>query len=57
MSGRDRDARANCLKGAVRALINYDHDVGRAKGVCAAISSSMRAACLRVVEDKRTWPE
>jgi hypothetical protein len=57
MSAPDRPARENCIKGAVRALINYDHDVARAKAVCAAVRSQMRAGCLRVVQDKKTWPE
>jgi hypothetical protein len=57
VSAPERAARADCIKGAVRALINYDHDVGRARDLCAAINSRMRPACLRVIEDKRTWPE
>jgi hypothetical protein len=57
MSGQSGEARANCIKGAVRALINYDHDVDRAKEVCAALRTRMREQCLRVIEDKRTWPE
>jgi hypothetical protein len=50
-------ARANCIKGAVRALINYDHDVRRATALCRALVPALRARCHLVVEDKRTWPE
>ena len=57
MTAPGGEARANCIKGAVRAVINYDHDVRRAKEVCAAVRTSMRERCLRVIEDKRTWPE
>jgi hypothetical protein len=57
MTGPTDAARADCVKGAVRALINYDHSVERAKVLCSALSAGMRRQCLRAVEEKRTWPE
>ncbi len=48
---------ANCVTGAVRALINYDHDVERAEEFCRVVPTRLRAGCLQSVEDKRTWPE
>ena len=50
-------ARVNCIEGAVRALINYDHAVNRAVDLCDAAPRGDRAACLREIEDKRRWPE
>jgi hypothetical protein len=57
MAGPNGAARTDCLRGAVRALINYDHDVRRAKALCGAVGSDTRRQCLRAVADKRTWPE
>lgn len=51
------DARAGCVAGAVRALINYDHDVGRAVALCGAVAPALRAGCLRTVRAKRAYPE
>lgn len=55
--GRGPGARINCIEGAVRALINYDHAVERAVDLCDAVRAVDRGACLHEVEDKRRWPE
>ncbi len=54
---RDRDARQNCIKGAVRAVINYYHGVLQAKRICEAVKPALQSGCLDVVADKKTWPE
>ena len=57
MLPRDGAARRNCLKGAVRAVINYYHRTSRAEKLCAAAKRGLRRGCLAVVADKKTWPE
>ena len=52
-----RDARAGCVAGAVRALINYDHDVRRAVALCEAAGPALRGGCMRTVSRKRVYPE
>ena len=55
--GRRRADEARCLAGAVRALINYDHDAKRAASLCAAAAPALRAGCRRTLAEKRTYPE
>lgn len=55
--GTRHPERAACVAGAVRALINFDHDVRRATALCAAASDALRPGCRRTVREKRTYPE
>jgi hypothetical protein len=55
--GASRADRAACVAGAVRALINFDHDVRRASALCAATRAGLRVGCRRMVREKRTYPE
>ena len=55
--GARRADRAACVAGAVRALINFDHDTVRAASLCAAATRALRAGCRRTVREKRTYPE
>ena len=55
--GRGHAARAGCVAGAVRALINYDHHTRRAVALCGDAAPALRAGCLRTVRVKRTYPE
>jgi len=55
--GSGRAARAGCVAGAVRALINYDHDTPRAFALCAAVRPALQSGCRRTIDAKRTYPE
>ncbi|MEA2143449.1 MAG: hypothetical protein QOI64_1879 [Solirubrobacteraceae bacterium] len=55
--GARRADRAACVAGAVRALINFDHDVRRAAALCTTAAPALRAGCRRTVREKRTYPE
>ena len=55
--GARRADRAACVSGAVRALINFDHDVARAASLCDAAPTGLRAGCRRTLREKRTYPE
>jgi hypothetical protein len=57
MLGADRDARANCIMGATRSLINYFHTDTKAKALCATLDADLRLVCLTTIEEKRDWPE
>ena len=56
-SGPRAAARAACVAGAVRALINYDHRVDRAAALCARAPRALRAGCRRTIAAKRAYPE
>ncbi len=55
--GERRAARASCVGGAVRALINYDHDVVQATRLCEVVSARLRASCRGAIRAKRAYPE
>ena len=55
--GDPRDARASCVAGAVRALINYDHDVDQAVALCQEVTPALRTGCSATIEAKRAYPE
>lgn len=55
--GRSAKARASCIGGAARALINYDHAVLRARALCAAARRSLRTGCENTIRAKRDYPE
>jgi hypothetical protein len=48
---------ANCVIGAVRAIINYYHGEEQAKALCESLEADLRAGCLQAVEDKKNWPD
>jgi hypothetical protein len=55
--GADRDARANCVRGATRSLINYFDTDTKAKALCDMVNADLRLVCLVTIKEKRDWPE